>query len=171
MTIVSISPAPQAIAPRDAVGSVNAGLVTRILAFAVDAAIVNTVAWFVGVVAALCLSVITVPDTVTTALVAIGAVAALVWALAYFTFFWTTTGQTPGNRLVRIEVLDATSGAPLRARRALARIILLPLSVIPLCAGLLLILVDRRRRAPHDCLVGSVVSFAPEVARTRRAVR
>jgi len=138
-----------------------AGLATRALAFAIDGAIVNAVAWSVALVVALGLSLFEIPDDLRTVLAAAGAVVALVWTLSYFTFFWSTTGQTPGNRVMRIEVRTAGTGETLGARRALARVLLLPLSVIPLCAGALLILVERRRRALHDCLIGTVVTYRP----------
>jgi uncharacterized RDD family membrane protein YckC len=78
--------------------------------------------------------------------------------MAYFTFFWATTGQTPGDRLLRIRVLDRRTGRPPRPRRAFWRILVLPLSAIPLCAGFLLILFDDERRALHDRLARTVVA-------------
>jgi uncharacterized RDD family membrane protein YckC len=159
--IGSVAP-PAAV---DGTGSAYAGLVTRALAFAVDGAIVNGVAWFVGLVVALGLSLVEIPDRLTTLLVAIGTALALVWSVAYFTFFWSTTGQTPGNRVMGIEIRAAAPGEALRARRALARVLLLPLSVIPLGAGVLMILVDRRRRALHDRLAGTVVVYDAEPPR------
>jgi uncharacterized RDD family membrane protein YckC len=50
----------------------------------------------------------------------------------------------------------------------------LPLSAIPLCAGFLMILVDRRRRALHDRIVRTVVVYVPapvseRASRTRPA--
>ena len=35
----------------------------------------------------------------------LGALAWFVWTIAYFVTFWSSTGQTPGNRLLRIRVL------------------------------------------------------------------
>ena len=46
----------------------HAGLATRTLAFAVDAAIINAVAWAVAAVVALGLSLLKVPDAVVTAM-------------------------------------------------------------------------------------------------------
>jgi uncharacterized RDD family membrane protein YckC len=43
------------------------------------------------------------------------------------------------------------------------------LCAIPLFAGFLPILVDNRRRGPHDILAGSVVVSAPVEARPARA--
>jgi uncharacterized RDD family membrane protein YckC len=147
-----------------------AGLATRTLAFAADAAVINVVAWFVAAVVALGLSLLAIPHQVAVILAAIGAAIALLWSICYFAFFWSASGQTPGNRLMRIRVLDA-NGKPLRLRRALLRVLLLPLSAIPLCAGFLLVLVDDRRRALHDRLVRTVVVHVPEKPRPQASSR
>ena len=144
-------------------GAAYAGLATRTLAFALDAALINATAWFVGTVVALGLSLLGVPGELKTWLAAIGAALALVWTVAYFAFFWSSSGQTPGNRVLGIRVQDAATAGPVRARRALLRVVLLPLSALPLCAGFLLILVDDRRRALHDGLAGTTVVYAPRV--------
>jgi uncharacterized RDD family membrane protein YckC len=139
-----------------------AGLVTRTLAFAMDAVIINVVAFGTGIVIALGLSLISLPDEVTTLLTAIGAVLACAWAIAYFVFFWSATGQTPGNRVMRIVVLDASTGHPVHAGRAVLRLLCLPLAAIPLCAGFLMILFDDRRRALQDRLARTVVEHVRE---------
>jgi uncharacterized RDD family membrane protein YckC len=144
-----------------------AGLATRMLAFALDALVINAVAWFVIVVVALGLSLVRLPNAVEAAIVAIGAVVAVLWSIAYFVVFWSTTGQTPGNRVLGIRV-ERVAG-PLTARRALLRLGLLLLSAVPLCAGFLLILFDDRRRALHDRLAGTIVVYAAGTElRTRR---
>jgi uncharacterized RDD family membrane protein YckC len=140
----------------------HAGLATRSLAFAVDAAIINAVAWAVAAVVALGLSLLKVPDGIVTAMAVIGTAIALGWSIAYFAYFWSATGQTPGNRLLSIRVVDARSLEPPHAGRAVLRVLALPLSALPLCAGFLMILVDARRRALHDVLVGTVVIYVAE---------
>jgi uncharacterized RDD family membrane protein YckC len=139
-----------------------AGLATRTLAFAADAAIVTVVAWLTGGVVALCLSLIGVPGEITTLMAAIGAGLTVLGTIGYFVFFWSASGQTPGNRMLGIRVISARSGRPLSPRRAFLRVLALPLSALPLCAGFLMILVDDRRRALHDRLVGSLVVDARE---------
>lgn len=136
------------------------GLVTRTLAFAVDAALVNAVAIAVGAAVALALSIISVPKDVRVAAAAVGGVAYVLWAVGYFVTFWTTTGQTPGDRLLRIRVVPA-SGGGMWPRRALLRFAALTLAAIPLFAGFLVILVDDRRRGLHDLLARTVVVEAP----------
>ena len=65
---------------------------------------------------------------------------------------------------------DEADGRPLRFVRAVLRLLGALLSVLLLFLGYLMILVDGRRRALHDRLVGSVVVYVPSV-RTPRSRR
>jgi uncharacterized RDD family membrane protein YckC len=159
-TVATDSTAPDARAVR------YAGLVTRLIAFAADAAVINGVALLVGVVVGLALSLFDLPEDIRTAFVAVGAAIALIWAVSYFVAFWSTTGQTPGDRVMHIQVLEERTNRPVSAGRALVRVLLLPLSVITLGAGMLLILVSARRRALHDMLAHTVVICVPTEARS-----
>jgi uncharacterized RDD family membrane protein YckC len=133
------------------------GLVTRALAFAIDAAIISAVAVIVGAAVGISLSVLSVPSGVETALFAVGGAVCLLWSTAYFVTFWSATGQTPGNRVLGIRVCRADDGLPLRPVHALLRLVALTLAAIPLFAGFLPILFDNRRRGLHDMVAGSVV--------------
>jgi len=77
----------------------------------------------------------------------------------YFVGFWSVTGQTPGMRLMRLRV-QARSGEPPSAFRSLLRLAGLILAIIPLFAGFLPALVDRRRRALPDFVAGTTVVYA-----------
>jgi uncharacterized RDD family membrane protein YckC len=138
-----------------------AGLATRALAFAVDAAVINGIALLVGVVVGLGLSLFDIPTTAQHVLVVIGAAFTLLWMVAYFVLFWTANGQTPGNRLMEIRVQDGETGRPVRHRRALVRVILLELSALLLFTPALLMLVSERRQALHDRVARTVVVYAP----------
>jgi uncharacterized RDD family membrane protein YckC len=84
------------------------------------------------------------------------------WAVTvatYFVAFWTTTGQTPGMRLMHVRVV-ARDGTLLRPGRALVRLAGLLLAIVPLFAGFLPALVDDRRRALPDLLAATVVVYA-----------
>jgi uncharacterized RDD family membrane protein YckC len=133
-----------------------AGFVTRTVAFATDAAIINVVALGVGVVVALVFSVLPESAQFRKVTVAVGGAALFVWAVGYFTAFWATTGQTPGNRVMRIRV-TRVDGTQLRLRQAAIRVVGIVLAAIPLCAGFVPILVTDRRRGLQDYLAGSVV--------------
>ena len=150
-------------------GSPYSGLATRALACAIDVLTVQAVAWTVGAVAAVAASMLEPSERLQTILIAGGAVVAAVWSIGYFVFFWSTTGQTPGDRVMGIRVQDAADGQPLHLARALLRLAGALLSVLLLFLGYLLILVDARRRALHDRMVGSVVVYAPTGPRTRPA--
>jgi uncharacterized RDD family membrane protein YckC len=136
-----------------------AGLVTRTLAFALDIAIIDLVALVTGGVVALGLSALDLPDTVKTVFAAVGAAIAVLWSIGYFAWFWSAAGQTPGDRVLGLQVLQAETGRPLPLTRATLRVFALVLSAIPFCAGFLMILFDDRRRALHDRLVGTVVVY------------
>jgi uncharacterized RDD family membrane protein YckC len=139
------------------------GLVTRAIAFAVDAAIVNLIALLVGVTVGLALSILPIGDSATVALVACGGVLFVIWTLSYFVVFWSTTGQTPGSRLMQIRVC-AEDGKALKPRRAVLRFGGLVLAALPLFAGFLPILVDARRRGLQDMIARTVVVRAPPTA-------
>lgn len=134
-----------------------AGLVTRAIAFAVDALIVNLTGVLVGVLVGLALSILDTPEQTDKLLLAIGGVLFLAWSIAYFIAFWSTTGQTPGNVLMRIRVRRSESDEPLGLRLALVRLVGLWLAAIPLLLGFLPILLHDRRRGLHDFLSASVV--------------
>jgi uncharacterized RDD family membrane protein YckC len=147
------------------------GLVTRALGFGVDAVIINLAAVVVAAIVALALSLFNVPSSVDTALAVLGAIVFVVWAAAYFVTFWSTTGQTPGARVMRFRVLAHGRIGP---RRALLRLLGMVLAAIPLLAGYFMVLFDDRRRGLHDRLARTVVIDAPDTetpANRRRAQR
>src|SRR3954454_24356651 len=93
------------------------GVVTRALAGGVGALLIDLGALFVGAGVALILSIFRVARDTKTVLAVIGGVLFVVWVVGYFVTFWTTTGQTPGDRVMRLRVLreDGASLKPFRA--------------------------------------------------------
>lgn len=146
-----------AAAAREATASPRgyAGIVTRTIAFAIDAAVIDAVAAVVGATVLLILSVLAVDHQARTVLAAIGGVAFVIWWVAYFVTFWTATGQTPGNRVMRIRVVR-DDGTRRRPRHALLRLIGMVVG-LPLLWGYVPILFNDRRRALHDAMAGTVV--------------
>jgi uncharacterized RDD family membrane protein YckC len=137
------------------------GLVTRAIAAAIDAAIVNGIAAVTAAAVALVLSLFPHGHNARTVFVAVGGVLFFIWVIAYFATFWATTGQTPGNRVMRIRVTRA-SGARLHMVRAIVRVAGVTLAAIPLFAGFVPILFTDRRRGFADWLVDSVVVNAQD---------
>jgi uncharacterized RDD family membrane protein YckC len=146
------------------------GLVTRVISFVVDAALITLVATVVGTASALILAVLHLPQDVITVIGVIGGVISILWLVGYFVVFWSTTGQTPGARVMQIRVVTA-AGGPIKPRRALLRCAGVLLAAIPLFAGFIPILYDRKRRGLQDRLAHTLVVEAPAVsiAQTRRA--
>lgn len=81
-------------------------------------------------------------------------------AAAYFIASWWRGGQTVGMRAWRIRV-ERSSGGGLSAAAATARFAAALLSLAPLGAGFLWMLLDVDRRAWHDRLCGTRVVRAP----------
>jgi uncharacterized RDD family membrane protein YckC len=137
-----------------------AGIATRAVALAADAAIAHVIVFAGGAVLALVGSLVADVKLDTLArILAAGAWTATV--ATYFVVFWATAGQTPAMRAMRLRVLDAEGHHPSLARSAL-RVVGLALAIIPLGAGFLPVLVDDRRRGLHDMLAGTVVVYGDE---------
>ena len=146
------------------------GLVTRTIAFAIDAAIIDIVALSITVITTLAIQILKLPEDFIKAALAVGAVLWVLWTVGYFVFFWSTTGQTPGSRVMRIKVWAASGDpTPLLPRRALLRFAGLVLAALPLFAGLFVILVDNRRRGFHDWIARTVVLEHEDEDAKRRA--
>jgi uncharacterized RDD family membrane protein YckC len=143
------------------------GIVTRAIAFAVDAALIQIVAIAVAGTFALILTVISLPDEVDTVLVAVGGVVYGLWLVGYFVVFWAASGQTPGNRLLEIRVCRAVDGAPPSFGAAVLRFAGLIIAALPLFLGFLPILTDDRRRGVQDMLAGTVVVLVTPAAADR----
>jgi len=92
---------------------------------------------------------------------ALAGAAAWLLLIGYFVTFWSTVGQTPGMRVMRVRVVSASGEAP-SGWRSLLRLIALALAVILLFTGFLPALVDRRRRALQDFVAGTTVVYDAE---------
>jgi uncharacterized RDD family membrane protein YckC len=139
------------------------GLVTRAIGFGIDAVIIDLAALIVTAIVALALNLFNIPSEIDTALAALGAVVFLAWSAAYFVTFWSTTGQTPGARIMRFRVLaPGAKGGHISPRRALVRLLAMILAAIPLLAGYFMVLFDDRRRGLHDRLARTVVVDAQD---------
>lgn len=134
------------------------GFVTRAVALVIDALIVDVVAIVTAGAAALIANLFGGDSTLSAAGAAVGGAVWFLWSGVYFVTFWTLAGQTPGQRILGFRVLPAAGGA-IRPIRAIRRFIGMIISMIPLGAGFLPVLVDDRRRGLHDRIAGTVVRW------------
>jgi uncharacterized RDD family membrane protein YckC len=140
-----------------------AGIVSRAVALAIDAATLTVGFAVASAVFGLILSLFTAVEVSSP-----GAVlgAAALWSLVvagYFVLSWTLAGETPGMRLMALRVIDRR-GDPPGLGQALVRLAGMILAAIPFFAGYLLILVDDRRRGLQDMLAGTTVVYAPKTS-------
>jgi uncharacterized RDD family membrane protein YckC len=137
----------------------EAGLVTRVVAFAIDTALT---------VGLLSLGAAVIASIVPFASGDWGGLpfwAALLLAIlgfstgaTLFVTFWYLVGQTPGMRFLGIKlVLDGGGEVPLRL--AVRRVLVLPLAVAPAALGMLAILRSPKRQGWHDRAAHTVVVY------------
>jgi uncharacterized RDD family membrane protein YckC len=78
--------------------------------------------------------------------------------LAYFTYFHATSaGQSIGNKILGIRVLDADTGRSLPYARAFARALMSNLSALAFFLGYFWMLWEPRKRTWHDMVAESLV--------------
>jgi uncharacterized RDD family membrane protein YckC len=82
---------------------------------------------------------------------------------AIFVTFWALIGQTPGMRLLSIH-LDAGGSREIGLKRALRRLLAIPLCLLPAGLGFFAILVSPQRRGWHDRIAGTTVLYDEEAA-------
>ena len=138
--------------------SVYAGIVTRAIALAADAAV--TIVAFMSVVgvSALVASLVGSLRPAWLAGVLLGSGWMLIVGL-YFVLFWSSAGQTPGMRLLGVRLRGPEGGGGLSIGRSLVRLVGLLLAIVPMFAGFLPVLFTERRRGLPDFLAGTVVVY------------
>jgi uncharacterized RDD family membrane protein YckC len=134
-----------------------AGIATRAIALALDALVVALLLASVTGVVALIGSLVggIRPHWLVGTFLGGGT---FVIAAVYFSLFWSTAGQTPGMRLMRLRVRRA-DGSGISLLRALVRVAGLAIAIIPFFAGFIPVLFDGRRRGLPDYLAGTVVVY------------
>ena len=134
-----------------------AGLATRAIALAVDALIALLIFVSVSAVVALIASLVggIRPHWVAATLLGVGL---YLVAGGYFVLFWSSAGQTPGMRLMRLRVRRGDGGG-VSVLRAFVRLFGLAVAIIPCFAGFIPVLFDHRRRGLPDYVAGTVVVY------------
>jgi uncharacterized RDD family membrane protein YckC len=140
-----------------------AGIATRALAFAIDAALIIVIFASLSALIAVASSLVGTLRPAWLAGLLLGSGLTLIAGI-YFATFWSGAGQTPGMRLLRLR-LWGPRGEPPSLGRSLVRAVGTAIAIIPLFAGYLPVLFDARRRGLPDFLAGTVVVYedGPEV--------
>lgn len=81
---------------------------------------------------------------------------------AFSAFFWKCWSATPGKKLFRMKIVDATTEQPITNRQILLRLFGYVIASVPLFAGVFWIAFDRRRQGWHDKIAHTVVIIVPK---------
>ena len=82
---------------------------------------------------------------------------AIVVSIAYWVYFWGTTGQTFGMKMLKLQVVDANTGAPIGIGRALVRWLMTLVNSWACYIGWIWVAFDARKQGWHDKVANSVV--------------
>ena len=136
-----------------------AGIVTRLAALGIDVLVATTLFTLGGNVVEYLFSSLLGEDFSFSDAPVVSVVALAAWLLVYFAYPIAVAGRTLGMAIVGLEVVTK-DGRDVDARHAILRTICLPLSLILLGIGLLMVLVNRQRRALHDLIAGTAVVYS-----------
>jgi uncharacterized RDD family membrane protein YckC len=139
---------PQRVEPAD-----HVGFVTRLLALALDAVILNGA--FLLTAAALT-AIFGSSEGVSGTGWAVGAVGWVIASSAYLLTFWSLAGQTPGMRFLSIRI-EADGSPRLGLHRAWRRLVGSVLAAIPFGLGFIGVITRDDRRGFHDRRAGTDV--------------
>ena len=136
-----------------------AGSVSRLVAFAVDIALI----WGLFVVGtggvSLAIQLVTGHGITLSHHRVIWLIFVVGWGFIYFAYQWALSGKTIGMAIFGLQVV-AAEGNPAGGRQAVFRTMALPLSFLLLGLGLVGILVQKERRALHDMIAGTAVIYS-----------
>jgi uncharacterized RDD family membrane protein YckC len=138
--------------------SPHAGLFSRLLAFVLDASIINLGFLVVSGLVAFLVSTLTDVGTASTGVIVAGTGLWLAAGGLYLVCFWALSGQTPGMRFVDIQ-LDSRHGRRIGVKRALRRLFGLFVAVAPLGLGLLAVATNADRRGWQDRIAQTDVVY------------
>jgi uncharacterized RDD family membrane protein YckC len=136
-----------------------AGIVTRLGGFIIDVVAILLLFALAGQALEYVLTVMLRDKVEFSGATILPPVALVVWAFVYFAHPLAVSGRTFGMAVVGVRVVRA-DGSELSTRRAVVRVLALPLSFLLLCFGILLIVLRGDRRALHDLIAGSAVVYA-----------
>ena len=151
-------PGPPVIA-RESLQGKYAGFASRFTAFAVDVG-VSLGVFLLALAAASFAALVLTGKSITWHRGDLWVIIAYaIWAFIYFAHSWAASGRTVGMALFGVRVVTG-DGAAVSGRRAVLRTLALPLSFLFLGLGFAGILLGDHRRALHDVIAGTAVTYS-----------
>jgi uncharacterized RDD family membrane protein YckC len=148
---------------------IYAGVISRALAMALDAAAVYGALVLISAVIALLISSLSAgEESANKVVLALGFSAWSLIAAAYLVLLWSGAGRTLGMSFLGLRLASET-GEGVTPGQAIHRVIWLPLSALPFLLGFWGVLFEERRRGWPDRHAGTIVVYAdPELDRPDR---
>ena len=75
----------------------------------------------------------------------------------YAIAFWIYKAATPGKSVAGLKIVDAKSGKPISVKQSFIRYVGYFVSILPLMLGIIWVAFDKKKRAWHDLMAGTVV--------------
>ncbi len=123
------------------------GFGPRFIAYLIDIVILSVINYVVGLIFGLA-------QDPTIAL--LGSLVTLIISIGYFVYFWTSTGQTVGNMIMKIKVVS-TDGSKLTITKAILRYIGYIISGVVILLGFIWVLFDPDKQGWMDKIAGTYV--------------
>jgi uncharacterized RDD family membrane protein YckC len=143
-----------------------AGMVSRLLAWVIDAFVVSVVFALLLGLMTLAIEVVTGEQVTVADYGVLTVVSFALWSLIYFAVPWTMSGKTVGMTVLGIQV-RRSDGSHLDGKHAVIRILALPLSFVLFGLGLIMGMFQRQHRCLHDLIAGTCVVYSWDARRAR----
>ncbi len=153
-----VAPAPQP--PTDYLSKPRGDFLSRFIAWLIDVIILGIIQVIIGTIIGvpLLFSRIQAMRPFDMASRYSGAsVLSLLIGIAYYVYFWGTTGATPGKMALGLKVIGTDGTMPIGYVRAFIRYIGYIVSTIVCLLGYVLILVDEQKQGLHDKIASTYV--------------
>ncbi len=137
----------------------RAGFAERLVALVIDDAVLAVCCLVLGLVIGTIVGAIgnvAGDETVRTVMVYVWALVIVGVPWVYWPYFWISTGQTPGMKIVKIKVIGA-DGSRVTGWQGIVRYVIFLLSWLAFGLGLLWVAFDKEHQGWHDKVAGTYV--------------
>ncbi|MCL7476512.1 MAG: RDD family protein [Methanosarcinales archaeon] len=134
----------------------KAGFFQRLIAYLIDSVLLTIVIGIVGAIALVGNLAMMNNQTLVMAITFISLVLMMTIYFGYFIYFFGTSGQTIGKKMLNIKVVS-TDGSPLTYKKGLLRVIGYMIASIPIYIGLIWMLFDKDKQNWEDKIANTYV--------------
>ncbi len=134
----------------------KAGFFIRFIAYMIDSVLLTIAIGIIGAIALAGNLALMNNQTVVLAISLLSMVIMLIVYIGYFIYFYGTSGQTLGKKMLNIKVVS-TDGTPLTYKKGLLRVIGYIIASIPIYIGFIWMLFDENKQNWEDKIANTYV--------------